>query len=49
MPTPPFIVAQTSPDIIRDHNDIWNNTFRGWLAELINALQRLHAAESGKS
>ncbi|MBR1164620.1 hypothetical protein [Bradyrhizobium elkanii] len=45
----PFIVAQTTPDIIRDHNDIWNSTFRGWLAELINALQQLHAAESGKS
>jgi hypothetical protein len=41
----PFIVAQTTKDIIRDHNDIWNDTFKSWLVELISALQKLHAVE----
>ena len=39
----PFIVAQTTADIIHDHNDIWNDTFRNWIVELIFALQSLHA------
>jgi hypothetical protein len=41
----PFIVAQTTDDIIRDHNDIWNDTFRAWLTELITALQQLHTLD----
>jgi pimeloyl-ACP methyl ester carboxylesterase len=36
----PFIVARTTSDIIKDHNDIWNEKFITWLAELIHSLQR---------
>lgn len=36
----PFVVAQTTSDIIKDHNDIWNPTFTSWLAGLITILQR---------
>jgi hypothetical protein len=35
----PFIVAQTTSDIIADHNDIWNPVFENWLFEMIGALQ----------
>ena len=37
-PFNPFVVARTTGDIIHDHNDIWNDTFRTWLADLINLL-----------
>jgi hypothetical protein len=44
----PFIVARVTTDLIKDHNDIWNQEFSGWLTDLIAALQELHAAEPHK-
>ena len=41
-PHNPFIVARTTTDVIKDHNDIWNDTFRRWLIELIAALENHH-------
>lgn len=38
-PNNPFIVARTTPDIIKDHNDIWNDDFRDWLTEFIASLR----------
>lgn len=38
-PFNPFIVAETTPAIIKDHNDIWNEQFRNWLVSLIESLQ----------
>jgi len=43
-PHNPFIVAQTTIDIIKDHNDIWNPVFRNWFVELIVSLKREHEA-----
>jgi pimeloyl-ACP methyl ester carboxylesterase len=43
-PHNPFIVARTTSQIIKDHNDIWNPTFRTWLADLITALEMRHDA-----
>jgi hypothetical protein len=37
-PRNPFLVARTTSEIIRDHNDIWNDRFSGWLFAYINAL-----------
>jgi hypothetical protein len=34
----PFLIAQTTSDIIKDHNDIWNKNFSGWLFAYINEL-----------
>ncbi len=38
-PNNPFIVAHTTSDIIKDHNDIWNNTFSKWLIAYIKAIE----------
>ena len=35
----PFIVASTPGDVISKHGDVWNERFRGWLFELIAALE----------
>src|SRR5262249_4262112 len=40
----PFIIASTTPDIIANHNDIWNEDFRKWLREFIKALEVKHKA-----
>ena len=37
-PYNPFIVATTS-SVILGHNDVWNESFRGWMFELISALE----------
>lgn len=34
----PFLIARTTSSIIRDHNDIWNDKFSGWLSGYIAAL-----------
>lgn len=34
----PFLIASTTPKIIRDHNDIWNERFAEWLFAYINEL-----------
>lgn len=36
----PFLVATTTPDVIRDHNDIWNPRFSAWLTAFVAALER---------
>jgi len=38
-PYNPFIMARTTPDIIKDHNDIWNDDFRDWLTAFIASLK----------
>ena len=43
-PHNPFIVAQTTRDIIKDHNDIWNPIFGRWFVELIVSLRNEHEA-----
>lgn len=35
----PFIVASTPADVIASHGDVWNTRFRGWLFELVAALE----------
>lgn len=35
----PFLVASATTDIIKDHNDIWNETFSTWLFEYITAIE----------
>ena len=46
-PYNPFVVAQTTSDIISNHTDIWNDSFEDWLFALISAVhvedQRLRA------
>jgi hypothetical protein len=37
-PRNPFLIARTTSDVIKDHNDIWNEKFSGWLFAYINAL-----------
>ena len=37
-PRNPFLIARTTSDIIKDHNDIWNDKFSGWLFAYINEL-----------
>ncbi|WP_369720164.1 hypothetical protein AB8Z38_23550 [Bradyrhizobium sp. LLZ17] len=39
-PHNPFLVASTSEDVIKDHNDIWGDQFSSWLFDFVNALQR---------
>jgi hypothetical protein len=34
----PFLIAWTTSDIIKDHNDIWNERFSKWLFAYINEL-----------
>jgi hypothetical protein len=34
----PFLIARTTSDIIKDHNDIWNDKFSGWLFSYVNEL-----------
>ena len=36
----PFMVAETTSDIIEDHNDIWNEKFSIWLLAFVKALER---------
>lgn len=36
----PFMVAETTSEIIKDHNDIWNDKFSGWLLAFVKALER---------
>lgn len=38
-PFNPFIVASTPANVIPNHGDVWNDSFRGWLFELIAALE----------
>jgi hypothetical protein len=38
----PFLIAQTTSDIIKDHNDIWNPKFSNWLFAYINQLGQQH-------
>jgi len=38
-PNNPLIMARTSPDIIKDHNDIWNDDFRDWLTAFVASLK----------
>jgi hypothetical protein len=37
-PRNPFLIARTTSDIIKDHNDIWNEKFSGWLFAYIDEL-----------
>jgi len=37
-PQNPFLIARTTGDIIKDHNDIWNDRFSKWLFAYINEL-----------
>jgi hypothetical protein len=37
-PRNPFLIARTTSDIIKDHNDIWNKTFSDWLFAYVNEL-----------
>jgi hypothetical protein len=37
-PRNPFLIARTTSDIIKDHNDIWNEKFAGWLFAYIDEL-----------
>jgi hypothetical protein len=37
-PRNPFLIAWTTSDIIKDHNDIWNEKFSGWLFAYVNEL-----------
>jgi hypothetical protein len=41
-PRNPFLVAQTTSEIVKDHNDIWNSTFSGWLFAYVNELGNQH-------
>jgi hypothetical protein len=34
----PFLIARTTSDIIKDHNDIWNDNFSEWLFAYVNEL-----------
>jgi hypothetical protein len=43
----PFIIASTTEDIIRDHNDIWNDDFRKWLRHFIEAVEAEHRRSPG--
>ena len=39
-PNNPFMVAETTSEIIEDHNDIWNDKFSRWLLAFVKALER---------
>ncbi len=39
-PGNPFIIAQTTPDLIRDHNDIWGVAFQKWLTGFVETLEK---------
>ena len=38
----PFMVVRTDPDVIADHNDIWNPRFAAWLGGFVTALEKAH-------
>ena len=42
MPLSPFLIARTSEAIIKDHSDIWNEKFIGWLFNYVNELGKQH-------
>ena len=42
MPLSPFLIARTSAPIIKDHSDIWNEKFTGWLFNYVNELGKQH-------
>jgi len=37
----PFIVARTTGDIIKNHNDIWNDSLRDWIVSFIDKMERV--------
>jgi pimeloyl-ACP methyl ester carboxylesterase len=41
-PTNPFLVAQTSSDVVDGHSDIWNEKFSDWLFQFVKALGEKH-------
>jgi hypothetical protein len=41
-PLSPFLIARTSEAIIKDHSDIWNEKFIGWLFNYVNELGKQH-------
>lgn len=45
-PNNPFIVAETTSDVIKDHNDIWNEKFSFWLTSYVSSLERRIEASS---
>jgi len=42
MPLSPFLIARTSAAIIKNHSDIWNEKFTGWLFDYVNELGKQH-------
>ena len=42
MPLSPFLIARTSAAIIKNHGDIWNGKFTGWLFDYVNELGKQH-------
>jgi hypothetical protein len=38
----PFLIARTSAAIIKNHGDIWNEKFTGWLFDYVNELGKQH-------
>ena len=42
----PFIVAQTTPEIINKHNGIWTPTLRSWILSFISAMEERSAQAS---
>jgi hypothetical protein len=42
MPLSPFLIARTSAAIIKNHSDIWNEQFTGWLFDYVNELGKQH-------
>ena len=42
----PFLIARTSAAIIKNHGDIWNEKFTGWLFDYVNELGKQHRPRS---
>ncbi|UGY02522.1 hypothetical protein [Bradyrhizobium quebecense] len=43
----PFLIVSTPPEVISDHNDIWNDNFSGWLFAYIDQLQKAKSIAHG--
>lgn len=42
----PFIVARTTREIIKNHNDIWNGSLRDWIVSFIGQMEARASSES---